>query len=149
MERVDRTKKRNWKAQQKTPYVMDPMVTGVYVTTAAVAGQDLKLAKDPPPHPVRNFDLSPEMRDWIGDEKGTYACEINMDLRLGPDGNRDTVERLTNLRQVTAKVVESDVAAVVVGQEWIEELTERKAEGLEFDPDGVLDQEKSKSDYRT
>ena len=29
----------NWKALQRTPYVMDPMVDGLYVTTAAVAGR--------------------------------------------------------------------------------------------------------------
>ena len=55
-----------------------------------------------------------------------YTCEIKLDLRLGPDGNRDTIERLTNLPQVTAKVVESEIDAVIVGFEHIEMLTERK-----------------------
>ena len=90
----------NWKALQKTPYIMDPMVDGVYVTTAAVAGQDLKLAKEPPPAPVKTYDLSPEMQAWVGGKEGAYACEIKLDLRVGPDGNCDTVERLTNLRGV-------------------------------------------------
>ena len=123
---------RNWQAQQKTKYVMDPKVQGIYVTSAAVLGQDLKLAKEPPPHPVKTYDLTPDMRKWLGDEKGVYTCEIKLDLRLGPDGNRDTIERLTNLPQVTAKVVESEIDAVIVGFEHIEMLTERKNESLEF-----------------
>ena len=132
---------RNWKAQQKTPYVMDQMVEGLYVTTAAVVGQDLKLAKEPPPHPVKTYDLSPEMSKWLGDKAGSYTCEVQLDVRIGPDGNRDTVERLTNLRQVTAKVVESEVSAVIVGRQLIEFLTERKYEGLEFNPNQVDERE--------
>ena len=124
----------NWKALQKTPYVMDPMVQGLYVTTAAVSGQDLKLARKPPPHPMKTYDLSPGMKEWVGDKAGVYTCEVELDVRLGPDGNRDTIERLTNLRQITAKVIESEVAAVIVGHEHIEMLTERKNESLEFRP---------------
>ena len=64
---------RNWKALQKTPYVMDPMVEGMYVTTAAVAGQDLKLASEPPPQPVKTYNLSPDMSEWLGDKAGVYV----------------------------------------------------------------------------
>ena len=38
----------NWKSLCKTPYVMDPIVQGIYATTAGVSGQDLKLDKKPP-----------------------------------------------------------------------------------------------------
>ena len=76
---------RNWKALQKTPYVMDPFTQGIYVTTAAVAGQYLKLAKQPPPQPVKTYDLSQEIRDWLGDKAGAYTCEIKLDVRVGPE----------------------------------------------------------------
>ena len=75
------------------------------------------------------------MRKWLGDEGGAYLCEIEIDIRVGPDGNRDTVERLTNLKKVTAKVIDSKISAVVIGHEFIEHLTERKNEGLEFFPE--------------
>ena len=136
---------RNWKAMQKTPYVMDPMVKGIYVTTAAVAGQELELDGKPSPRPIRTHDLSPDMKEWIGDKHGTYACTVKLDVRVGPDGNRDTVNRLTNLRQVSVKVVDSEIAAVVVGHEHIEMLTERKNESLEFKPQRT---ENEKSEIR-
>ena len=38
------------------------------MTTAAVAGQDLRLEGEPPPRPVRTHDLSADIKDWMGDE---------------------------------------------------------------------------------
>ena len=70
-----------------------------------------------------------------------YSCEVALDVRVGPDGNRDTVERLTNLRQVTAKMVESSVPAIIIGRQHIEFLEERKHEGLEFNPDRTDERE--------
>ena len=38
---------RNWQALESAPYViMDPMSSGIYITSAAVHGQDLKLAAE-------------------------------------------------------------------------------------------------------
>ena len=134
----------NWLALEKTPYVMDPMCQGVYITTAAVRGQDLKLAKDPPPNPVKTYDLSQEMQDWVGDKVGAYTCEVQLDLRVGPDANNDTVERQSTLKQVTVKVIESEVPAVILGHDKIEELAERKNESLEFKEDRTGEVEKIK-----
>ena len=126
---------KGWKAMEKTRYVMDPMVQGIYVTSAAVQGQDLKLAKDPPSRPVKTYDLSNSLREWIGEGADSYTCEIVVDVRVGPDANRDTVDRLTTLSQVTARVIESKVPAVILGHDQIELLTARKAESLEFKAD--------------
>ena len=102
------------------------MVKGLYVTTVAVSGQDLKLSGEPPPRPVKTCDLSPELREWLGDEAGVYTCEIELDVRVGPNDNRDAVERLTKLPRVTATVIESKMSAIVLGNEHIEMLTEQK-----------------------
>ena len=84
-----------WQSVTKVPYVMDPQCTGVYVTSAAVYGQDLKLAAEPPPRPVKTYDLGPDVKRWAGDQEGAYECEVVKDIRVGPDANHDTVERLS------------------------------------------------------
>ena len=121
-----------WKALRKVPYVMDPMSSSVYVTSAAVYGQDLQLAESGQRCPVKTYDLSPDMKAWLGDKEGAYECEVELDLRVGPDVNFDTVDRLTGLRKVKARVIKSDIPAVVLGREQMNLLAARKAEGLEF-----------------
>ena len=46
-----------------------------------------------------------------------------MNIRVGPDENRGTVDRLTQLKQAKARVVESDVLAVILGKDQITLLT--------------------------
>ena len=78
---------------------------------------------------MKTYDLSVKIQEWVGSNEGKYTCEIELDLRVGPDGNCDTVDRLTilDLRSVTAKVIQSDVPImVVVGHKHIEHLMERK-----------------------
>ena len=53
----------NWQALKKTRYVMDLMCQSAYVTTAAVQDQDLVLACQPPPQPVKVYDLKPELQE--------------------------------------------------------------------------------------
>ena len=132
---------RNWQALESTSYVMDPMSSSIYITTAAVRGQDLKLAATPPANPVKTYDLAPELQRWLGANNGTYSCEVLVNIRVGPDENRDTVDRLTQLKQVKARVVESDVPAVILGKDQITLLEERRDESLEFKADRSQDAE--------
>ena len=109
------------------------------MTTAAVQGQDLTLACQPPPQPVKTHDLKPELQEWLGVKDGVYTCEVELDVRVGPDANRDTVERMTKLPKLKVRVVDSDVPAVVLGYTQIETLEGRKNENLEFREDAKDD----------
>ena len=123
---------KNWQALDRTKYLLEPMCQGAYITTAAISGQDLKLTGAPPPGPVKTYDIPSAVSQWLGNKNGSYICEVELDVRVLPDDNRDTVERMTKLQKVTARVIESDVAAIILGNPQMEHLAERKAERLEF-----------------
>ena len=65
-------------------------------------------------------------------KNGAYTCEVELDVRVGPDANRDTVERMTKLSKLKVRVVESSVPVVVLGHAHIETLEDQKNESLEF-----------------
>ena len=64
--------KLNWEGLLKTEYLFEPLATWNYVTTAAIRGQDLDLAGDPPNLPVAAAELEANVLAWSGNESGVY-----------------------------------------------------------------------------
>ena len=70
---------------------------------------------------------------------GKYVKEVVVSLRVLPDENRDTVRKLKHVLNVTCRVVESPVPALVIGRGVHHHLLERKEEDIEITGSGELD----------
>ena len=77
--------------------------------------------------PVAAFDLDMDVQRWEGKTGLTYKTKIKCPLWVLPDVNRDTVKRMSILKEVTLRVVESDIPALVVGKLELEKLHEKNA----------------------
>ena len=64
-----------------------------------------------------------------------------MPLRILPDENRDTVRRLTLVKNVVCRVVESNKPALIIGKDVYGALLERKDEQLEVGASPEVDDE--------
>ena len=119
-----------WQLQRGTKYVIDPMATESYVTTAAIAGREMKLEGKRGTVEVRAHDLETHVADWMGQHNPTYQHRVRAPLYVLPDDSHDYVRRLTVLPHVILRVVDSPVAAVVLGRPEHRSLLERLDEDL-------------------
>ena len=121
----------NWLTLTRTPCVFEPLAQECYVTTAALKGCDVVAGRELLERGVGILDLDQEIRDWMGCEGmiGKYVKEVVVSLRVLPDENRDTVRKLKHVLNVTCRVVESSVPALVIGRGVHHHLLERKARG--------------------
>ena len=124
----------NWRAMKKVPYVFEPLANACYVTTAALRGMDAKKGREVPERGVLVRDLERNVKSWIGcrGAECKYVAEVVLPLRVLPDENKDTVQRLTKCTGVVCRVVPSDKSAVVIGCSVYHELLLRKEERLEM-----------------
>ena len=119
-----------WQLQQETKYVIDPAASESYVTTAAIAGREMKLEGRRGSVEVRAHDLEQRVGDWMGQHNPTYQHRVRAPLYVLPDDNNDYVRKLTILPHVVLRVVDSPVAAVVLGRPEHCALLERMEEDL-------------------
>ena len=131
-----------WRTLKRTKYMFEPLASGCYVTTAALQGEEKSSGRDLPAQGVAILDLDRGIKHWMGVAGfvGKYVREVQVTLRVLPDENRDTVKRLTTVNQVTCRVVESDVPAVVIGKAVYNHLVERKDEMLEVGRSPEIDE---------
>ena len=126
----------DWKVLKRTPYVLEPMAQECYVTTAALRGGDVSKAKTVFENGVAILDLDRNVKKWLGlntgIQNGMYTSTVSVTLRIFPDENRDTIQRLTKVLNVNCRVVKSEVPALVIGRKVHGHLLDRKAEQLEF-----------------
>ena len=127
----------NWQTLSKAVYVLEPLANACYVTTAALTGVKDWGKAQVPEGGVSVLDLDEDVKKWLGGEVAglKYVGEVELDLRLLPDENRDAVRRLTKVKGARCRVIESDQQAVVLGKKMCGHLAERMSEDL-----GVADQ---------
>ena len=132
---------KNWKTLTSTPYVFEPLAQECYVTTAALTGSEEQSGQKLPANGVGILDLDRPIKDWleIGGLMGRYVAEVVVSLRVLPDDNRDTVRRLTNVKNVVCRVVESDKPALIIGRSIHEHLLERRNEDVEIPGTAEID----------
>ena len=122
----------NWQTLLKARYVLEPLANACYVTTAALTGVEGNGKSEVPEGGVSVLDLDEDVKKWLGgDVIGLkYIGEVEVDLRLLTDKNRDTVKRLTKITGTRCRVIESDRRAEVLGKKMCGHLAERMNEDL-------------------
>ena len=90
----------------------------------------IKLEGQPEKVPVRAHDLCPTVAEWLGASKAQYAHTVRTKLFLLPDDQRDVVKKLTILPHTLIRVIDSPVAAIVLGRPESKRLIERRNEDL-------------------
>ena len=134
--------KNGWEVGQGVKYLLEPKAKESYITTAAVKGQELSLEGGPGKVKVNCLDLEPGVKKWLGNNKATYQHRIRTELYILPNGQRDVVGKLTILKPVVLRVVESPVAAVILGNPESNTLIERRYEDLEMATNSTGNEEK-------
>ena len=134
---------KGWSSLTYVPYVLEPLADDCYVTTAALFGSEEQINDDVPEGGVMILDVDPTIQNWLGLKKqpGRYFKKIKADLRVLPDENRDTISRLTLLKGVMFKVVQSRRPAIVIGRRQCGMLLERRDEALDMASAGDIDHE--------
>ena len=100
-----------WEVQREIKYIVDPRLPVSYVTTAALANQEVKL-EGRQSRPVRAHEISPEVAEWLGAEKVQYGHTVRTKLYVLPDDQLDVVRKLTILPNTIVRVIDSPVAAI-------------------------------------
>ena len=122
--------KEGWEVQKEIKYLVDPRLSMSYVTTAALANQEIKLEGAPEQLPVKAHEMSPEVAGWLGATQVQYAHTVRAKLFLLPDGQKDVVKRLTILPHTLIRVIDSKVPAIALGRPEHLTLIERRNEDL-------------------
>ena len=65
-----------WQRQKEIKYVVDPRLQVSYVTTAALANQEIKLEGRPEAIPVRAHEVGHQLAEWMGTDKAQYAHTV-------------------------------------------------------------------------
>ena len=119
----------NWRDLSESQYLLDPWAAEGYVTTAALAGYK-ELEDAPGAVTVAINDLSRDVLAWLRVDEAGYTQTVEVDVRVLPDENRDTVRRLVLLPSQELRVLKSRVSAVVLGRRQIKQLEDRGREAL-------------------
>ena len=121
---------KGWGLQNKVKYVVDPRVDESYVTTAALYGQEMSLEGKARDVEVRAHDIEKNLAEWLGAPKPRYKLRVRSKLYVLPDEQHDIVRKLTILPNVIMRVIDSPVAAVIIGRDENRILRERRDENL-------------------
>ena len=79
--------------QQKVQYIIDPSVQESYITTAAIAGQEMKLEGKPSSAKIGCYDLDDNLKKWLGVQRPQYQCRVRSRLFVLPDAHSNLVQR--------------------------------------------------------
>ena len=79
---------------------------------------------------IRAHDIEKNVATWLGSPQPQYKMRVRGKLYVLPDEQRDVVRKLTILPHVVMRVIDSPVAAVIIGRDENRTLTQRRDEDL-------------------